>query len=133
MGGRCNELIGGIPQFGTDSIHGVRYIFWRVARHVLLDRIAEQLAPRFLGSPREPLCSVKDIVRNGNRRLHTISITAADWGNNLARSRLLRRLFRFRRESWCPGRRGMQPGLADLLTTRAPRRSPAAGGCESDS
>jgi hypothetical protein len=64
MGGRSNELIGGIAQFGADPIHGIRYIFWRVARHVLLDRIAEQLAPRFLRSPREPLCSVKDIVRN---------------------------------------------------------------------
>ena len=64
MGGRCNELIGGISQFGAYPIHGIRYIFWRVARHVLLDRIAEQLAPRFLSSPRESLCSVKDIVRN---------------------------------------------------------------------
>ena len=64
MGGRCDELIGGISQFGADSIHGIRYIFRRVARHVFLDRVAEQLAPRFPGSPREPLCSFKDIVRN---------------------------------------------------------------------
>jgi hypothetical protein len=41
MGGRCNELILGIPQVGADSIHGIRYVLWRVARHVLLERIAE--------------------------------------------------------------------------------------------
>src|ERR1035437_2661020 len=79
MGGRCNELIGETPQFGTDSMHGIRYILWRVARHVLLDRIAEQLAPRFLRSPREPLGSFKDIVWNGNRSLHAFSITTAVW------------------------------------------------------
>src|ERR1035438_1334522 len=79
MGGRCNELILGIPQFGTDSIHGIGYILRRVARHVLLDRIAEQLAPRFLRTPREPLRSIENIVWNGHRRLHTISITAAVW------------------------------------------------------
>src|ERR1035437_2007705 len=72
MGGRCNELIGGTPQFGTASIHGIRSILWRLARHVLLDRIAEQLAPRFLRSPREPLGSFKDIFWNGNGGLHTI-------------------------------------------------------------
>src|SRR5450759_3683510 len=79
MGGRCNELIGGTPQFGADSIHGIRYILWRVARHVLLDCIAEQLAPRFLGTPREPLGSFKDIVWNGNGSLHSISITSTVW------------------------------------------------------
>src|SRR5664279_13511 len=75
MGGRCSELILGIPQFATDSIHGIRYVLRCVAGHVLLDRIAEQLAPRFLGTPREPLGCFKDIVGNGDRRLHTISIT----------------------------------------------------------
>src|ERR1035441_5346649 len=79
MGGRCNEVVFGIPQCGTDSIHGIRYVLRRVARHVLLDRIAEQLAPRFLGSPRQSLGACKDIVRNRNRRLHTISITATVW------------------------------------------------------
>jgi hypothetical protein len=79
MGGRRNELIGGIPQVGTDSVHGFGYIFGSVARHVLLDRIAEQLAPRFLRTPREPLRSIKDIVWNGHRRLHTISITLPVW------------------------------------------------------
>src|SRR5664279_5622631 len=79
MGGRCRELVFGIPQRRTDSIHGIRYIFWRVTRDILLDRIAEQLAPRFPGSPREPLGAFKDIVRDGNRSLHTISITTAAW------------------------------------------------------
>jgi hypothetical protein len=99
MGGRCNELIGGISQFGADPIHGIRYIFRRVASHVLLNRIAEQLAPRFLGSSRKPLCSIKDIVWNGNRRLHTISITTAVWGGNPARNRLFLLLLGARRES----------------------------------
>src|ERR1019366_4543677 len=79
MGGRCNEVVFGIPQCGTDSIHGIRDILWCVASHVLLDRVAEQLAPRFLGSLREPLRSFKNVVGNGNRSLHTISITAAVW------------------------------------------------------
>src|ERR1035441_4581134 len=79
MGGRCNEVVFGIPHCGTVWIRGIRYVLRRVARHVLLDRSAEQLAPRFLGSPRQSLGACKDIVRNRNRRLHTISITATVW------------------------------------------------------
>jgi hypothetical protein len=76
MSGPCDKLIGGTPQFGTDPVHGIRYFIRRVACHVLLDRVAEQLAPRFLGTPREPLGSFKDIVRNGNRSLHTTSVVS---------------------------------------------------------
>ena len=72
MGDRCHEVIAGIPQFGTDSIHGIRYILRRVARQVFPDRIAEQLAPGFLGAPRQPLGAFNDIVRNGNHRPHNI-------------------------------------------------------------
>lgn len=52
-------------------------LFRRVPRQIFPDGIAEQLAARLLGAPGQPFCSRKHIVRNGNRRLHTLSITGA--------------------------------------------------------
>jgi hypothetical protein len=48
----------------TNSIHGIGDLLGRVSSQVLRDRIAEQLAPRFLRAPGQPLRSFENVIRN---------------------------------------------------------------------
>ena len=74
-GGSGSEFVRRAPQPGANSIHRLCHLFRRVPRQIFPDGIAEQLAARLLGAPGQPLCPCKYIVRNGNRRLHTVRIT----------------------------------------------------------
>jgi hypothetical protein len=62
-------------QNAANPIHRLGYLFGGVSRHVLSHRVAEQLAARFFGPLSQALCTSKHVVRDGNRRLHTFSIT----------------------------------------------------------
>src|SRR5450759_3022379 len=58
-----------------DSIHRLRYAIRRMARQVFAERACIHFAPRPLRPVREGLSPLKDLIWDGNRCLHTLSIT----------------------------------------------------------
>lgn len=74
-GSRGNKRINNLTKLGTDSIHGIGYFVWRMPGYIFSKGLAEQLAPRLLGPARQPIRPLKNVIRNGNRCLHTLSIT----------------------------------------------------------
>ena len=48
----------------------------RVARQVFLQRVANQAAPRPIGTPSKAFRALEDVIGDGHGRFHTLSITA---------------------------------------------------------
>jgi hypothetical protein len=71
-----NERIRFAAGLGAGPVHRLGDFIGRMARHVLFQGVAEQLAPGLLAPPREPLGSVEDFIGNRDRSFHTFSITA---------------------------------------------------------
>ena len=74
-GGGENKRIRFAAGLGAGPVHRLGHLIGRMARHVLFQSVAEQLAPGFLAPPCEPLGSVEDFIGNRDRDSHTFSVT----------------------------------------------------------
>src|SRR5438128_1572220 len=75
--GGGNERVFRSTCLGARPVHRLRDLVRRVARQVLLERIAEEPAARLLGPAGQPLRSLVDLIRDRYRCFHTISITTS--------------------------------------------------------
>ncbi len=108
-----HELVWRSTELSADLVHCLGDLVGRVPGEVFLQCVAEELASRPLGAPRQLFCASKHLVWNRHRRFHTKSITKAD----------LRRQRRLTRGGICRGR-------CDTGGDRACCRSGSQGGSD---
>jgi len=71
---------------GTDLIHCLCNLVGRVARNILLQRVAKDLAPRPFCTPSQPLRCFEDIIWNRDCCFHTVSVTTNHAGIKIAKA-----------------------------------------------